>query len=84
MSEEHDPLKGYPQILEFRAMVRRPRLLMAGNVVEFWIEKGSVYADAALVLGMNKYHDAEVVVKVILTKHPDGRDAKEREPGEDG
>lgn len=89
MSDERDPLEGYPQILECRALVRRPRLLLSGNVLEFFLHADSVYADAALVLGQKKFHDSEVILKVYLTKHPDGRDARqqdlplEREPGED-
>lgn len=96
MSEERDELEAYPVLMEFRASVRRPRLLMSGNVVELFLDKLGPYADAALVLGQGKYHDAEVAVTLRLMKHPDGRDAaeprpkppppersRERQPGED-
>ena len=70
-----DKLDVFPQIVEFKAYLRRPRLLLTGNVVELFIEKDSPFADAALVLAQGKYHDCEVAVKIWITKHPDGRSA---------
>lgn len=77
-----DPLARYPVLLEFRASVRRPRLLMSGNVIELFLDKQGPYADAALALGQAKYHDAEVAVTLRLMKHPDGRDAAVEAPVE--
>jgi hypothetical protein len=48
-------------------------------VVELFIEKGSPFADVALVLAQGKYHDCEVAVKIWLTKHPDGSSAAGQE-----
>jgi hypothetical protein len=81
---ERDPLDGYPMLLEFRASVRRPRLLLSGNVIELFLDKQGPWADAALVMGQARYHDAEVAVRIYLTKHPNGVDARQQElPGDD-
>lgn len=70
-----DPLSVFPVVLEFRAFVRRPRLLQSGNMIQFFVEFDSPFHDAALVLAQRKFLDAEVGVKVYLLKHPDGRSA---------
>jgi len=74
-----DWLDAYPLILECRASVRRPRLLLSGNVLEFYLPSDSKFADAALVLAQKKFHDAEVAITVHLMKHPDGRDARQQD-----
>lgn len=72
---DDDEANLYPVIGGFRGMVRKPRLLQSGNVAEFFVGNDGE-ADAVLALGMSKYQDAEVYVRVYLIKHPDGQEAR--------
>lgn len=75
----------YERIGGFVCYVRKPRLLMSGNVAEFFVDGKSPDADAVLALGASKYQDCECYVTVHLVKDANGASLAKAapEPAED-
>lgn len=72
----------YEKIGTLRAYIRRPKLLLAGNVVEFFVPVDSPDSDLALMLGRSGYNDSQVCVTLHLIKDPDGKDLRQKKVAE--
>lgn len=69
----------YERIGSLRAYIRRPKLLLAGNVMEFFVPVDSPDSDLALMLGRSGYNDSQVCVTLHLIKDADGKDLRQKE-----
>jgi hypothetical protein len=73
-------LAAYENLGSLRAYIRKPKLLVSGNVIEFFVPSESPDSDLALMLGSNRYHDCEVLVTLHMLKDADGASLRKKGP----